>query len=146
MGQLTIQKSALIYVDTEAWIYKVEKVEPYLSVSAPIWQALRNKMAEIITSELTLLETLVKPTRDKNQEIIGRYKTILLFSRGVFVRPIDRAILDVATQIRASYNLKTPDAIHTATALLNKCNMFVTNDPIFKRVQGLNAVVLSEIE
>lgn len=64
---------------------------------------------------------------------------------GAAVRPIDRAVLDEATQIRASYNLKTSDAIHAATALLAKCNMFLTNDPDFKRVPGLNAVILDEV-
>jgi predicted nucleic acid-binding protein len=145
MGQLIIPNPSLIYVDTEAWIYKIEKVEPFLSASIPVWQALRDKTAEVITSELTLLETLVKPIREKNHEIINLYRNVLLSSRGVAVYPISRVILEEATQIRASHNLKTPDAIHAATALLYHCNLFVTNDPVFKRVPGLNAVILDEV-
>jgi predicted nucleic acid-binding protein len=40
--------------------------------------------------------------------------------------------------------LKTPDAIHAATALLAGCALFVTNDPAFKRIAGLPVGLLSE--
>jgi len=42
------------------------------------------------------------------------------------------------------YKLKTPDAIHAATALSVGCSLFLTNDPQFKEIENLNTVVLSE--
>ncbi len=41
-------------------------------------------------------------------------------------------------------NLKTPDALHAATALLQGCKLFVTNDGAFRRVAHLPVTVLSE--
>ena len=41
--------------------------------------------------------------------------------------------------------LKTPDAIHAATALLAGCALFVTNDRGFKRVPGLRLAVLDDV-
>lgn len=58
---------------------------------------------------------------------------------------ITEDLLRQAAQIRAQTNLKTPDAIHAATALASGCVQFITNDPAFRRITGLNIVVLSEL-
>ena len=50
-----------------------------------------------------------------------------------------------ATSIRAETGLKTPDAIHAATALLAECTLFVTNDTDFRRVRRLPIVVLDDL-
>jgi len=42
-------------------------------------------------------------------------------------------------------NLKTPDALHAATAVLNDCALFVTNDSAFSRVGDLTVAILSEV-
>lgn len=58
---------------------------------------------------------------------------------------ITEVILRQAARLRAQTNLKTPDAIHAATALTSGCMQFIMNDPAFRRVTGLNVVVLSEL-
>jgi predicted nucleic acid-binding protein len=47
--------------------------------------------------------------------------------------------------LRAAHTLKTPDALHAATALETACVLFVTNDKGFRRVPGINVAVLSEV-
>jgi predicted nucleic acid-binding protein len=64
---------------------------------------------------------------------------------GTLTIPINRQILETAAQLRASTHLKTPDAIHAATALESGCTLFVTNDPAFKRVPNLAVMVLSDL-
>ena len=59
--------------------------------------------------------------------------------------PITQTVLEKAANLRATLDLKTPDAIHAATALLNKCVLFVTNDSAFRRLSDLTVTVLSEI-
>jgi len=46
--------------------------------------------------------------------------------------------------LRVAYGLKTPDAIHMATALLNGAQAFVTNDAGLKRVNELDVLVLED--
>jgi len=41
--------------------------------------------------------------------------------------------------------LKTPDAIHAATAIVSGCVQLLTNDPAFRRVPNLAVVVLSDM-
>jgi predicted nucleic acid-binding protein len=41
--------------------------------------------------------------------------------------------------------LRTPGALHAATALAVGCALFVTNDPGFRRITGLSLAALSEV-
>ena len=59
--------------------------------------------------------------------------------------PIDRSILLQAANLRATNNLKTPDAIHAATALSVNCDLFITNDKGFGNLSNLPVVVLNEV-
>jgi predicted nucleic acid-binding protein len=145
MGQLTLPSSGTVYVDTNAVIYRVERIEPYLSASAPLWDALDAGLASVVTSELTLLEVLVKPLRDGNSTLASLYRTVLLGTAGLTSVPITRSILEAAAQLRAGSQLKTPDAIHAATALQQGSSLFVSNDAGFRRVAGLTVAVLSEV-
>jgi predicted nucleic acid-binding protein len=142
---LIVPSPGRIYVDTNTVVYRVERTEPYYSVLAPAWEALDLGRSEMITSELTLLEVLVKPLREGNPVLASFYRTVLLGS-DLSCHPIDRATLEVAASLRAAYRLKTPDAIHAATALRNGSSMFLTNDTGFRRVEGLNVAILSEFD
>jgi predicted nucleic acid-binding protein len=145
MGQLTLPAAGSVYVDTSAVIYRVERIEPYLTASLPLWDALDAGQAQVATSELTLLEVLVKPLRDGNLSLATLYHTVLLGTVGLNCHPVSRAVLESAARLRAAQHLKTPDAIHAASALVAGCTLFVTNDPAFRKVIGLNVAVLSEV-
>ena len=47
--------------------------------------------------------------------------------------------------MRAETNIKTPDAIHAASALVAGSEQLITNDAQLKRVDSLSIVLLSEI-
>jgi predicted nucleic acid-binding protein len=126
-------------------IYRIEQIEPYLTAAAPLWDALDAGTVQVATSELTLLEVLVKPLRDGNFTLAALFRSMLLGTAGLTCYPITRAVLESAAQLRAAQQLKTPDAIHAATAVAAGCTLLVTNDPAFRRVSGLNVAVLSEV-
>jgi predicted nucleic acid-binding protein len=58
--------------------------------------------------------------------------------------PISLDILRESANFRATQNLKTPDAIHAATAFSANCDYLITNDDGFKRVSNINVVILSD--
>jgi predicted nucleic acid-binding protein len=99
----------------------------------------------VVSSELSLLEVLVKPLRDGNQALATLYRNILLGTAGMVCMPISRAILESAAQLRANHKLRTPDAIHAASSMNFGCSLFVTNDAGFRQVSSLEVGVLSEI-
>ncbi|MGI8501698.1 MAG: type II toxin-antitoxin system VapC family toxin [Hassallia sp.] len=98
----------------------------------------------MVSSELILMETLVLPLRNSNSILINAYEQLLISSEMRLI-PISQLILRQAANIRATTNLKTPDAIHAATALSVSCNQFITNDKGFRNVSSLPVVLLSEI-
>ena len=119
MGQLIVPASGLVYVDTNAVIYHVEQLEPHYSAALPLWEAVDAGLAQVVTSELTLLEVLVKPLRDGNQQLVHLFEQVLYHTTGITTAPIDRTILEQAARLRATCQIKTPDAIHAATASRN---------------------------
>ena len=60
--------------------------------------------------------------------------------------PTTRSLWEAAAKIRAALNLRTPDALHAATSIQERCSLFVTNDSTFRRVSGLPVVVLDELQ
>jgi predicted nucleic acid-binding protein len=145
LGQLILPAAGTVYVDANAIIYRVERIEPYLSASAPLWDALDQGTVQVETSELTLLEVLVKPLRDGNATLVALLRAVLLGTAGLHCLPVSLQVLELAADLRAQYGLKTPDAIHAATAQVLGCACFVTNDVGFRRVPALPVVVLSEV-
>jgi len=131
----------LVYLDACALIDAREK-------STPESQALVNLIAEgsgaatpFITSDLSLVEVLIKPIqglidRSPDQEDSTKradhdwYLGNLIPDGLLFrTRPLNRDILLQAAIMRArSPTLKTPDAIHAATAYNSGCTHFVTGD------------------
>lgn len=144
MGQLTFSPSSQIYLDTVTIIYSVERFPEYIALLDPMWRQLRVGTLQIITSEITLLETLVMPIRQSNADLVMRYERLLTASE-VSLIPIDQTILKSAANLRATTNLKTPDAIHVATALNMGCSLFLTNDSGLRAIPGLSVVVLKDV-
>jgi len=100
MGQLSLPESSLIYVDTVVLIYSIEKFPSYFSLLEPLWRQLQAGTVQVMTSEITLLETLVMPIRQSDAEMIRRYERLLLSSE-ISLIPITQAILRVAANLRA---------------------------------------------
>lgn len=145
MGSLALPQSGAAYVDSNCVIYSVEKVEPYCTLLTPLWEAAASGSIEIVGSELVVLETLVKPLQENDEVLVATLRALLLESREVRLIPITLAVVERAALLRAQTGMKTPDAIHAATALEMASALFVTNDAAFRRVDGLNVAVLSEL-
>jgi len=143
MGSLNLPEEGLIFLDTSPIIYAVEKIKPYAELLQPLWQLAVSRKIQLIGSELLILETLVKPFESGDQELIAAFRN-LLTSKEMLLLPITSEILESAAQLRANYGLKTPDAIHAATAQLAQCDLFITNDKSFQRIPNLSSTLLKQ--
>lgn len=54
-------------------------------------------------------------------------------------------IADIGARFRAEFNLRTPDAIQAATAIADNATGFISNDTAFKRIVGLDVMVLDDL-
>lgn len=144
MGQLNLPIGSHVYIDTPVLIYTLENHPDFYPLLKQLWAKFENNRVSISSSELIITEALVLPLRSENIVSIRTYEQ-LLFDAGINLIPIDRSILVAATKLRVKYKLKTPDAIHAATALSINCNRFITNDKGFRNIAGLPALILSEV-
>jgi predicted nucleic acid-binding protein len=141
MGALSLPASGRVYADANIVIYAVEKIEPYASLLDPLWTKAHAGDLSIFTSELTWLETLTKPIRDGNAALEKLFRAFLS-AREVTLVPATLSIWEQAAHLRG-VGLKTPDALHAATALASRCSIFLSNDAVFQRVSGLSVTILS---
>lgn len=58
---------------------------------------------------------------------------------------VSRAIAEGAAKLRALHGLPLPDAIHAATAMAAGATGLVSNDTAFKRVKGIEVLILDEV-
>jgi predicted nucleic acid-binding protein len=144
MGSLTLPTQGPIYVDANGFIYSAERIEPYRTLLEPMWQQARAGQFTIVSSELVLLETLVKPFRESDTLLEDLFRR-LLYSREVQLLPATAALWEHAARLRATTGLKTPDALHSATALQASITLFITNDEGFRRVPNLPVVILDDL-
>ena len=144
MGPLILETGGPVYLDTNCFIYSVERIEPYRTLLEPVWRQAWDGRFEILSSEIIVAETLVKPFRE-GDAVVETLLRLLFDAREVTLIPATREIWEGAARLRAETGLKLPDALHAATAIESNCALFVTNDAGFRHVPGLPTVILTDL-
>ena len=146
MGSLSYPLSDPIYIDANILIYTVERVQPHMDALRGFWRWTNAQGLVALTSELTVLESLVGPLKANNRRLEARFRRLLYQSASLRLVPVSRSILERAAELRAQIAaLKTPDAIHAATALEAGAATFISNDAQFQRVPGLRIVAPQDL-
>lgn len=140
-----LRLSGRVYLDTNIFIYALEGYSTFRPALTVLFEALDRHELAAITSELTLAEALVKPFLDRSIERERAYLQILQPSASLQMLPVSRDVLIASARLRAETNMKLPDAIHAATALITGCSYFLTNDSHLRTVPGLTIVSLTEL-
>jgi predicted nucleic acid-binding protein len=129
-------------LDTAPLIYFIEQNEAYLELVRAFFGAMSQGEFQVVTSTLTLTEVLVHPLRSGNVELAEQYRDIVLDQENLVTVPVSVEIAEVAAQLRAIQNLRTPDAIQIATAMQRGATFFLTNDARLAAVPDLEVLVL----
>ncbi|MHC5736342.1 type II toxin-antitoxin system VapC family toxin [Nostoc sp.] len=145
MGILDAIQCTKVYLDTNIWIYALEGYPAFVQDLTQLFQSIDRGNLSVVTSELSLAEVLVKPVQNHDLAQQTTYQQLIINSQNLRVIPVSRQVLIEAAQLRASINIKLPDAIHAATALLTQCSTFLTNDQRFRSVPNLSVFLLSEM-
>lgn len=131
------------YLDASVAIYSVESLHEFPGLKSGFLDLLDSRGLVAVTSELTLLETVVGARKKGDIHLEAAYRVLLAPSTSMEVRTIDEAIIEHAIDLRL-LGLKTPDAIHVATGLLERCDVFLTRDKDWTRA-GVTVVDPAEI-
>lgn len=132
---------AVIYADTNVII---RLLEGDAAARAPIEARLlplRSTGRFLVTSQLSRLECRTKPMRVGDTALLSLYDAFFAGIE-VDVLPLTIAVVDKATELRATLNVKTPDALHLATAIVSGATAFLTGDKGLARCAAIAVEIL----
>lgn len=140
-----LRRHARIGLDTSIFIYALEANPKYVLLADQVFGWLEKPGHAAVTSTVTMTELLVQPYRDGNEERVNAFYSLLsTYPNLDWISP-DLQVADLAARFRASYRLRTPDALQAATATRSQATGLVTNDPAFERVPEFETVVLDKV-
>ena len=95
----------------------------------------------LVMSRLARLECRSKPLRSGDLATLAQFD---VFFAGVelLVVEVNPAVIERATDLRARYNLKSPDAIHYASAVEVGATVFLTGDRGLSRCSEVPVEIL----
>jgi len=140
-----LRRHRRVAFDTSVFIYAVEEHPKYAEVAYRALEWLEHPGHSAVTSTLTMTEVLTRPYADKSERWINQYYGLLAKYPNLEWITVDLEIAGLAAQLRARYRLRTPDALQAATAMRSGVPGFISNDKAFRRVEGLETLLLDEL-
>jgi predicted nucleic acid-binding protein len=140
-----LRRHQKIGLDISVFIFQLEGTPKYAELVHSIFQWLEEPGSCGITSTVTMLELLVHPYRRADEDTVNRYYALLSTYPNLSWVDFSLPVADEAARLRAKFNLKTPDAIQAASILSLSATGFITNDPVFNRLPGLDILVLDNL-
>ena len=137
-----LPRGTRVGLDTSLFIYFLQDHPRFGEWCATLFTRIEQRHLEAVTSTISLLEVLVQPYRDRDDELAQKMYALLATYPGIGWIPVTIEVADRAADLRARYNLKTPDAIQVATALTQHASLFLAGDKAFKRVKEIECVIL----
>ena len=141
-----LRNTKRIYIDSAPLIYFVERHRDYFTKMSRIIALTESAPLQAFTSVITSTEIIVQPLKVGNTDLAQEYHDVLVSSNQFTLLSVTEDIAITAGAIRARYSLRTPDALHVATAIATGCDTILTNDAAMKRVTDLNVVYMDDLE
>lgn len=94
---------------------------------------------------MTIAETFVQPEKMGDSLILHEYERFFYSLPNLEVFPINWYTARLGARLRSKYqNLRIPDALQLACAILNECHVFLTNDKKLKKIKEIKVMVLAD--
>lgn len=114
-------------LDTNVLIYFLEKNETFFDAARDVLLPILNGSGRAVVSNLIITELMAGKGPGTDLGFLD-HPQIALF-------PIDNQVARQAGLLRFRYGVKTPDAIHIATAEITGATVFITNDTSLLRLK-----------
>ncbi len=135
-----IPKGSRVLLDTVALIYFLEENARYSKKAEAIFGRIESGDLQGVMANLVFAELLVPLYRAGEPQAAAGLTNRLINFHNLEVIPLTTEISMEAARLRADYGLRTPDAIHGASAINTQVSGILTND---KRLKILNQEGLS---
>lgn len=145
MGSVNISKYQSVYIDTSIYIYFFEDNSIFGSLAEDIFSQIIDKQIIVYSSEILFTELLVTPIKEKNKPLIQLYENLNSVLPTLNSVSVSHDISVSAANLRATFGLRTPDAIHLATAMDQKAEAFIHSDNIFSKVKEIKTLDVSRL-
>jgi predicted nucleic acid-binding protein len=129
-----------LYLDANVFVYALEGHTEFAAGVCELLSSISDGDVLAVTRELTLAELLVKPFRVGSAELQAAYLELLRDRAGLRIVPVSREVLIESARLRAIEAMRLPDGIHFATARLQRCEAFVSNDLRLRPHAGVRIV------
>jgi len=140
-----LRRHRRIAIDTSIFIYELEPNPRYVDLADPVFAWIEQPGHSAVTSTITMTELLVLPYRDADEDRVNLFYGLLTrYPNLEWIAP-DLEVADMAARLRARYSLRTQDALEAATAARSQATGFVTNDPIFQRVEAFETLLFDDL-
>lgn len=133
----------LLGVDSMVFVYHLEGNRDFGAAAGALLEAAELGRCRLAASALALLEILVVPQRMGRTDLCRRYRDLLESFPNLDFHELDLDTAEKAAELRARYDLRTPDAIHLATALAAGAESFASEDRRLRKVKELKVVPLA---
>lgn len=149
MGELrdAAARAGTVALDTSCLIYYLEGSPLARELGQEIFIPLEQGAFRAVISTLALAELLVRPKSLGREDACGEYLALLCSYPNLEVVPFTVEVAVRCAGIRAKHPaVRTPDAIHLATAAEKNAGLFLTNDSrLPPEVEGVQVVVVGDV-
>jgi len=127
----------IVGLDTVVFIYLFEGDGLYGKRAERLFNEVEQGKKHAVFSCLGLIELLTGPKRRGRNDLAMQYKRFIANFPHLTITGLNENIVDTASDLRAKYNISTPDAIHLAAAIDAGAERFITNDRRLCRVKEI---------
>ncbi len=144
MGQVGERLAAhsRIALDTTIFIYHFEANRRYLALTTELFAGVEAGIWSAVLSTVSIMEILVHPWKLNAGAVAAEYEALIVNFPNLSIADVTRDVAREAARLRATLNLRPPDALVVATAIIHEATAFVTNDRTLARARTRFDVLL----
>jgi len=127
-----------IALDTSVFIYLFEEHPLYGKLAERLIRKIEMGTFEAVFSCIGLIELQTGPKKMGRFDLSASYRELLGSLPNLSICGLDEESIEIASDLRARYDIATPDAIHIATAIHEGADAFVANDRALKKIKEIS--------
>lgn len=126
------------------FVYSLEMPSRLAALAKQVLDAVESSAVTAVTSEITIMELMVRPLQLGQTDIASGYETLLSNFPNLTIAELPRFATRKAAELRARHGLHALDALQISACIINGATAFITNDLRLRRVIELDMIILDD--